>query len=31
MVYEVYGKYVKGLEKDAGQILEYFGSDFLEL
>lgn len=28
MVYDVYGKYVEGLEKDAGKILEYFGSDF---
>jgi integrase len=31
MVYDVYGMYVKGLEKDAGKILEYFGKDFLEL
>ena len=31
MIYEVYGKYVKGLEKDAGRILEYLGRDFLEL
>jgi len=31
MIYEVYGKYVKGMEKDAGRILEYFGKDFLEL
>jgi len=31
MVYEVYGKYVEGLEKDAGKILEYFGRDFLGL
>ena len=28
MVYEVYGDYVEGLEKDAGKILEYFGNDF---
>jgi integrase len=31
MVYEVYGNYVEGLEKDAGQILEYFGNDFIGL
>ena len=31
MVYEVYGKYVKDLEKDAGKIMEYFGKDFLGL
>ena len=31
MIYEVYGKYVKELEKDAGKILEYFGSDFIDL
>jgi len=31
MVYEVYGKYVEGLEKDAGKILGYFGKDFLGL
>ena len=31
MIYEVYGKYVKGLEKDTGRILEYFGNDFLQL
>jgi integrase len=28
MVYEVYGNYVEGLEKDCERILEYFGSDF---
>ena len=31
MVYEVYGNYVEGLEKDAGKILEYFGSNFKDL
>ena len=31
MVYEVYGNYVEGLEKDAGNILEYFGRDFIGL
>ena len=31
MVYEVYGKYVKGLEKDAGKIMAYFGKDFMGL
>ena len=31
MVYEVYGNYVEGLEKDAGNILEYFGNDFISL
>ena len=31
MIYEVYGKYVEGLEEDAGKILEYFGRDFLGL
>ena len=31
MVYEVYGNYVEGLEKDAGKILEYFGNDFINL
>jgi len=31
MVYEVYGNYVEGLEKDAGRILEYFGKDFIGL
>ncbi len=29
MIYEVYGKYVEGLEKDAGKIKEYFGKDFM--
>lgn len=28
MVYEVYGNYVEGLEKDGERILEYFGRDF---
>ncbi|MCP4718198.1 MAG: tyrosine-type recombinase/integrase [Desulfobacteraceae bacterium] len=28
MVYEVYGKYVEGLENDNGKIQEYFGHDF---
>jgi integrase len=28
MLYEVYGKYVEGLEKDAGKILGYFGKDY---
>jgi integrase len=31
MIYEVYGNYVEGLEKDAGKILDYFGKDFIEL
>lgn len=31
MVYEVYGKYVDGLETDAGNITEYFGKDFVGL
>lgn len=31
MVYEVYGKYVEGLETDAGKILGYFGNDFIRL
>jgi len=31
MVYEVYGKYVAGIEKDTGQIREYFGNDFFGL
>ena len=30
MVYEVYGKYVEGLEKDRMAILRYFGRDFLK-
>lgn len=29
MVYEVYGKYTEGLEKDRMAILRYFGRDFL--
>jgi len=31
MIYEVYGNYVEGLEKDAGKILDYFGKDFIGL
>ena len=31
MLYEVYGKYVEGLETDAGKILDYFGKDFKRL
>jgi integrase len=31
MIYEVYGKYVEGLEKDSGKILDYFGRDFVGL
>ena len=31
MVYEVYGNSVEGLERDAGQSLEYFGNDFIAL
>lgn len=31
MVYDVYGKYVEGLETDAGKIQEYFGRDFFGL
>jgi len=30
MVYEVYGKYVTGIEKDTGQIRGYYGSVNLE-
>jgi integrase len=29
MIYETYGKYVKGLEKDKQLVLDYFGNDFL--
>lgn len=29
MVFEVYGRYVEGLEEDQEAILAYFGSDFL--
>lgn len=29
MVYEVYGKYVEGLEEDREKILDYFGGDFV--
>ncbi len=28
MIYEVYGKYVEGLETDVGKISDYFGNDF---
>ncbi len=28
MVYETYGNYVEGLEKDADKIAEYFGDEF---
>ncbi len=31
MIYEVYGNYVEGLEKDAGKIIGYFGRDFIGL
>jgi integrase len=31
MLYEVYGKYVEGLETDAGNILDYYGKDFKRL
>jgi integrase len=31
MIYEVYGNYLEGLEKDAGKILDYFGKDFMDL
>ncbi|MEW6490812.1 MAG: tyrosine-type recombinase/integrase [Thermodesulfobacteriota bacterium] len=31
MIYEVYGRYVEGLESDAGMIRDYFGKDFLGL
>lgn len=30
MIYETYGKYTKGLERDKQAILRYFGRDFLE-
>ncbi|MDD2899608.1 MAG: histidine kinase dimerization/phospho-acceptor domain-containing protein [Desulfuromonadaceae bacterium] len=30
IIYEVYGKYVKGLEEDQRLILEYFGKDYLD-
>jgi integrase len=29
MIYEVYGNYVEGLEKDKEKIHDYFGEDFL--
>ena len=29
MIYEVYGKYVEGLEEDREKILAYFGEDFI--
>lgn len=28
MIYEVYGRYVDGLETDAGKALDYFDYDF---
>jgi integrase len=31
IVYEVYGNYVEGVEKDGGSVLEYFGNDFISL
>ena len=31
MIYEVYGKYVEGLEKDSEKIPDYFGRDFAGL
>ena len=31
MAHELYGNYVDGLEKDAGQIYEYFGKHFIGL
>jgi len=31
MVYDVYGEYVEGLEKDAGKIKDYFGRNFMGL
>jgi integrase len=31
MIYEVYWKYVEGLETDAGNILDYYGKDFKRL
>ena len=30
MIYDVYGQYVEGLEKDRMAILRYFGRDFLK-
>lgn len=30
MVYEVYGKYIPGIERDAVQILGFFGADFVD-
>lgn len=30
MVYEVYGKYVEGLEQDRKKILTLFGEDFID-
>jgi len=29
MVYDVYGNYVEGLEKDKGEIIWYFGDDLV--
>jgi len=31
MTYKVYGKYVKGIEEDAGRIREYFANGFFDL
>jgi hypothetical protein len=31
MIYDVYGKYVDGVEKDAGRIKEHFGNGFFNL
>ncbi len=28
MIYEIYGKYVEGIEEDADKIRAYFGYDF---
>jgi hypothetical protein len=30
MIYEVYGKYVKGLDEDRFLILDYLGTDYLK-
>jgi integrase len=30
MIYEVYGRYVEGLEEDAADILDYYGDDFVK-
>jgi hypothetical protein len=31
VIYEVYGRYVEGLEKHSGKILDYLGRDFAGL